>query len=254
LRGCNSDDRNSMRQIEIVLFDLDDTLHDDTYAYSNAAEEVAREVAAEHGIDALALKAAYIAESEGFWHRLSPLDLKVKLAALRASMWQAALDRVGVGDDPELARRSAERYNAYRVKYFTLFPGAVDLLRTLRDRGTKLGLVTNGLSETHREKIALLQISEYFDAIFLSDEVGMVKPDPLLFAHACRTLGGSPAHAAMVGDRYDRDIAGAIVAGLYTIWLRVRNEEVPPAATPPDATCSSIAEVARILLEPAGVS
>lgn len=241
------------RDLEIVLFDLDDTLHDDTYAYRSAAEEVAREIAAEHGVDALALKDAYIAEAEGFWHRLSPADLNVKLAGLRASMWQSALDSVGIGD-PALAGRSAQRYNAYRVKYFTMFPGAVDLLRTLRDRGIKLGIVTNGLSETHREKIALLEIGQYFDAIFLSDEVGMVKPDPLLFAHACRTLGGAPAHAAMVGDRYDRDIRGALEAGLYTIWLNVRDEELPPGAAPPDATCSSIAEVARILLEPARVS
>ncbi|MBV8529734.1 MAG: HAD hydrolase-like protein, partial [Candidatus Eremiobacteraeota bacterium] len=153
------------RRIEIVLFDLDDTLHDDTYAYHNAAEEVAREVAAEHGVDAIALKAAYIAQAEGFWHRLSAHDLKVRLASIRASMWQAALDSVGAGGDPELAQRSAERYNAYRVKYFTLFPGAVDLLRSLRERGMKVGIVTNGLSETHREKIALLQISEFFDAI-----------------------------------------------------------------------------------------
>lgn len=243
-----------VRRIEIVLFDLDDTLHDDTYAYHNAAEEVAREVAAEHGIDALALKDAYIAAAEGFWHRLSADDLKVKLASLRASMWQSALESVGAGDDPELARRSAERYNAYRVKYFTLFPGAVDLLRALRERGIKLGIVTNGLSETHREKIALLQISEYFDAIFLSDEVGMVKPDPLLFAHACHTLGGAPARSAMVGDRYDRDIAGALDAGLYTIWLNVRGEDLPPGAPPPDATCSSIAGAARILLQPVRVS
>lgn len=243
-----------MRSLQIVLFDLDDTLHDDTYAYHNAAEEVAREVAAEHGIDALVLKAAYIAEAEGFWHRLSPEDLNVKLSSLRASIWQTALDSVGIGEVPQLAQRSADQYNAYRSKYLTLFPGAVDLLRSLRERGIKLGIVTNGLSETHREKIALLQISEYFDAIFLSDEVGMVKPDPLLFAHACRTLDGAPAHAAMVGDRYDRDIRGALAAGLFTIWLNVRGEELPAGAKPPDATCSSIAGVARILLQPAGVS
>ncbi len=184
-----------MRHIELVLFDLDDTLHDDTYAYRSAAEEVAREVAAERGMDALALKAAYVAEAEGFWHRLSAADLQTKLSSVRASMWGNALESVGVRD-PDLARRSAERYNAYRVKYYTVFPGAVELLRALRERGMRLGIVTNGLSETHREKIALLQLGEYFDAIFLSDEVGMVKPDPLLFAHACRVLGGAPAAAA----------------------------------------------------------
>jgi putative hydrolase of the HAD superfamily len=244
---------DAFRRIDLVLFDLDDTLHDDTYAYQSAAEEVAREVAAEHGIDALALKAAYIAEAEGFWKRLTADDLKVKLATIRASLWQTALERVGAGQDPELARRSAERYNAYRVKYYTLFPGAIDLLRALRERGKKLGIVTNGLSETHRDKIALLRLSEFFDAVFLADEVGMVKPDPLLFAHACRTLGSSPAHSAMVGDRYDRDIRGAIQAGLYTLWLNVRAEELPPGAAPPDATCGSIAEAGRILLGPAWV-
>ncbi|MGA2758833.1 MAG: HAD-IA family hydrolase [Candidatus Cybelea sp.] len=203
-----------MRRIDLVLFDLDDTLHDDTYAYKSAAEEVAREVAAEHGIDALALKAAYVAEAEGFWHRLSADDLKVKLSRVRASMWQTALESVGVGD-PEVAQRSADR---------------------------------------HREKIALLRVSEFFDAIFLADEVGMIKPDPLLFAHACRTLGGAPARAAMVGDRYDRDIRGALEAGLFTVWLNVRAEELPPGATPPDATVGSIADVGRILLSPIGVS
>ena len=86
-----------MRRLDVVLFDLDDTLHDDTYAYHSAAEEVAREVAAEHGIDALALKAAYIAEAEGFWHRLSASDLQVKLASIRAAMWQTALERVRCG-------------------------------------------------------------------------------------------------------------------------------------------------------------
>ncbi|HEY2474218.1 MAG TPA: HAD family hydrolase [Candidatus Cybelea sp.] len=242
-----------MRRIDLVLFDLDDTLHDDTFAYHSAAEEVAREVAAEHGVDALALKAAYVAEAEGFWQRLAPADLKVKLSRIRASMWQNALESVGVAN-PEVAEQSAERYNAYRTKYYTLFPGAVELLKALRERGMRLGIVTNGLSETHREKIALLRLSEYFDAIFLADEVGMVKPDPLLFAHACRTLGGAPAHSAMVGDRYDRDIRGALEAGLFTIWLNVRDEELPAGAQPPDATCSTIADVGRILLLPSGVS
>ena len=235
-----------MRRIDLALFDLDDTLHDDTFAYQSAAEEVAREVAAEHGIDALALKAAYIAEAEGFWKRLDANSLKEKLAVTRARLWRSALDAVGVADEA-VAHRSATRYNDYRKKYFTLYPGAAELLRELRGRGMKLGMVTNGLSETHREKIALLRIGELFDAIFIADEVGMIKPDPLLFAHACTTLGCAPSHSAMVGDRYDRDIRGAHDAGLYTVWLNVRNETVPQGAPPPDATCETISDVARVL-------
>ncbi|HTA40782.1 MAG TPA: HAD-IA family hydrolase, partial [Candidatus Acidoferrales bacterium] len=180
-----------MRRIDLALFDLDDTLHDDTAAYQSAAEEVAREVAAEHGIDALELKAAYIAQAEGFWSRLDAESLKEKLAVTRARLWRSALDAVGVGDEA-VAHRSAEAYHAYRKKYFTLYPGAAELLRDLKARGMKLGMITNGLSETHREKIALLRIGELFDAVFIADEIGMIKPDPLLFAHACTTLGSSP--------------------------------------------------------------
>jgi putative hydrolase of the HAD superfamily len=221
-----------MRTIEVALFDLDDTLHDDTYAFTSAAEEVAREIAAEHNVDALALKQAYIAEAEGFWHRLTPEQLRTRLVGLRRAMWSAALGRVGI-DDAEVAERSAHRYNEYRKKYFAVFPGAI--------------ILTNGFSETHREKIALLQIGEYFDAIFIADEVGMCKPDPLLFAHACTTLGSAPARAVMVGDRYERDVRGALDAGLYAVWLNVRREDVPPGAPPPDAMCETITEVPGIL-------
>jgi HAD superfamily hydrolase (TIGR01549 family) len=230
------------RKLEVVLFDLDDTLHDDTYAFTSAAEEVAREIALERGVDALALKQAYIAEAEGFWHRLSAEQLRTRLSGLREAMWNSALERVGIAD-ADLAQRSAANYHEYRKKYFSIFPGAIELLRTLRERGCKLGIVTNGFSETHREKIKLLQIGEYFDALFIADEVGMIKPDPLLFAHACTTLGSAPARSAMVGDRYERDVRGALEAGLYAVWLNVRNERVPAGAPPPNATCTSIGEV-----------
>ena len=143
--------------IEAVLFDLDDTLHDDTRAYQSAAEEVAREIAAEHGIDALALKAAYVRAAEGFWKRLSADALPVALSGVRRDLWGSALASLGVSD-AALAERSARRYHDYRKKYFTPFPGAVELLRALRARGKRLGLVTNGFSETHREKIALLRL------------------------------------------------------------------------------------------------
>jgi putative hydrolase of the HAD superfamily len=235
-----------MRTIDIVLFDLDDTLHDDTLAFTSAADEVARELAIEHGIDALALKQAYVAEADRFWHGLSADQLKNRIGEMRERMWSSALRNVGLADE-SLALRSAARYHEYRKKYFTPFPGAVELLRSLRARGKRLGLVTNGFSETHREKIELLRLGEYFDALFLPDEVGMLKPDPLLFAHACRTLGGSPSASAMVGDRYERDIRGAAQAGLFTIWLNIRAERLAEGMPAPDATCSSLAEVAAVL-------
>jgi putative hydrolase of the HAD superfamily len=240
-----------MRELDAVLFDLDDTLHDDTLAFRTAAEEVAREVAAERGVDALKLKDAYIEEAEGFWKRLTADQVQqlllTKLTSLRSRLWGSALNSVGL-NDPLLAERSAVNYNLYRKKYFALFPGALDMLTQLRRAGKKLGLLTNGVSETHTEKIALLELSDRFDAIFLADETGMVKPDPRLFAHACEKLGSTPATTAMVGDRYERDMAGAIEAGLFTIWMNLRGEPLPGGAASPDAIVTTIAEVSALLL------
>ena len=93
-----------------------------------------------------------------------------------------------------------------------------------------------------------MRIGEYFDAIFIADEVGMIKPDPLLFAHACAVFGSAPSRSAMVGDRYDRDIKGAADAGLFTVYFKMREDPLPAGCVPPDATCSSIEELAAVLL------
>jgi len=235
-----------MRRLDTVLFDLDDTLHDDTASYRGAAERVAEVIAAMHAIDALALKAAYVNEAESFWQLLSPDQLSVKLAPIRTRMWSNALNAVGL-DVPNLPEYAADRYVAVRNERLELFPGAIDLLRSLRERGVKLGLVTNGFSETHREKIELLRLGPMFDAIFIADEVGMVKPDPLLFAHACVKLQSAPARSAMVGDRYDRDIRGAAQAGLFTVWVNVHAAALPKGAPPPDATVERIGQVENVL-------
>lgn len=234
------------RRLEVVLFDLDDTLHDDTTAYHRAARRVAVETARERGVSAEALEAAYLAEADGFWHRLSPTDLTVRLVDVRKRLWMRALARIGI-DDEALAQRCAQSYNAYRREHFELFPGALELLQTLRRQGKRVGVVTNGFAETHHEKITLLKLRDVLDAIFIADEVGMLKPDPQVFTHACEVLGAQPARAAMVGDRYERDIRGAIEAGLFTVWVNVRGESLAAGASPPDATCTLLSEVGPIL-------
>ena len=229
-----------------VLFDLDDTLHDDTATYRGAAEHVAEEVARERGLDPTPLFEAYIQQADSFWKNLAPTDLGTHVFGLRASMWLAALRKAGV-DDLALAERCAASYNAYRKEHLKLWPGALELLVALRGRGIKLGLVTNGFAETHREKLSILELEDAFDEVFIADEVGMIKPDPRLFRLACERLGATPESSAMVGDRYDRDIRGAHAVGLYTVWLNVRRETVPAGAPAPDAIVFRIDEVEAAL-------
>ena len=161
-------------------------------------------------------------------------------------MWLAALRSVGL-DDLAVAERCGAAYNDYRRVNLKLWPGALELLESLRRRGCKLAMITNGLAETHREKIALLQLEDAFDEIFIADEVKLVKPDVRLFRLAAERLGVAPERCAMVGDRYDRDIRGAHEAGMFTVWMNVRAESVPPDAPAPDAIVATISEVEAAL-------
>jgi putative hydrolase of the HAD superfamily len=232
--------------IDAVLFDLDDTLHDDTATYRRAARQVADDVAAAHGIGASALLDAYIAQADAFWIGLTPEGLGTHLGSLRERMWYAALQAVGL-DDPALAQRCARDYDRYRRDFLELWPGALELLSGLRERGAKLAMITNGFAETHREKIALLQLEDAFDEIFIADEVGLLKPDPAVFLLAAERLGVAPERCAMVGDRFDRDITGGHSAGMFTVWMNVRDERVPVEGPQPDAIVTSILEVEGVL-------
>jgi putative hydrolase of the HAD superfamily len=235
-----------LRELDTVLFDLDDTLHDDSKAYKAAALTVARDVARLHPTEPEALLRAYVAQASAFWKALSTEHLQLGIIDTRAQMWHDALREVGI-DDLALAQRCATDYGAYRADELVLSPGALDLVTTLRTRGCKIGIVTNGFAATHHEKVARLGLTGHIDALFLADEMGMVKPDPAIFVHACKVLGSTPERTAMVGDRYDRDIAGAQQVGLFTVLIDVHAIALPAGARPPDATVARIADVLRVL-------
>ena len=150
-------------------------------------------------------------------------------------------------DDRARAELCGVEYNVARKEVLELWPGALDLLRALRERGLKLALVTNGLAETHREKIAILQLDDAFDEIFIADEVGMIKPDPRLFRLAAERLGVAPEACAMVGDRFERDVRGGHATGMFTVWMNVRDERVPAGGPQPDAIVTDVREVEAAL-------
>jgi HAD superfamily hydrolase (TIGR01549 family) len=189
---------------------------------------------------------AYNRIAEGFWTELTPEQLGIPLSGLRAKFWGQALSEVRIADEA-LAQRAATDYNRYRAEGLRLFPGVLPLLEGLRKAGRRTALITNGFAETHREKIALLRLERAFDAVILADEVGMVKPDPRIFVHACELVDASPDHSVMVGDRYDRDIAGAAEAGLATIWLNLHGAPVPAGNRMPDAVVPSFDAVCDLL-------
>jgi putative hydrolase of the HAD superfamily len=135
-----------------------------------------------------------------------------------------------VGDE-ELDRFLAAEYEAWRPAH-RVAATTPALLETLRDRGLKTGLVSNGFDppDLARAELARLGVAQLLDVIVLAPEVGARKPDPAIFRHALDALGVAPERALMVGDTLATDIAGAKAIGMRTcqaLWFTADVDEEP---------------------------
>lgn len=99
-----------------------------------------------------------------------------------------------------------------------LFPNAIECLSALSARGFLLGVITNGASETQWHKLRRSGLAERVDAVTVSGDLGIKKPDVAIFAHTLDERGAEAAQAIMVGDHPGQDIVAAKNVGLRTIW------------------------------------
>ena len=126
--------------------------------------------------------------------------------------------------------------------------GAADLLNTLRGK-VKLGIITNGFTELQQIRLERTGFREHFDVLIISEQVGVAKPHPDIFAHALSTMGNpSRERVLMVGDNPDSDILGGLNAGLHTCWVNTDNKPVPVGITP-HYQVSSLPELESLLTQ-----
>ncbi|MSR65719.1 MAG: HAD family hydrolase [Verrucomicrobiae bacterium] len=104
------------------------------------------------------------------------------------------------------------------IDVWRLFPDALPALLEARGHGFKIALISNW-DVRLRRLVEGMAIAPLFDAIFISTEVGIEKPDPRIFRLACERLGVQPSEALHVGDNQREDIEGANSAGLRAFLL-----------------------------------
>ena len=112
-----------------------------------------------------------------------------------------------------------------------LTPGVAEALAELDDAGVRLGIVCDVGFTSGRQLRDVLDragILGHFDGWAFSDEVGAYKPDPAIFRHALREVGGvAPDEAAHIGDLRRTDVAGARAMGMVSIRYRGANDDPP---------------------------
>ena len=104
------------------------------------------------------------------------------------------------------------KYRAFNIanhdNIVTIFEGVYDTIKTLKENGYKIGIVTTKLSDVVNMGLRLTKLDEFFDVIVALDHVKNAKPDPEPVLMALEQLGSSPEEAIMVGDNSHDILAG----------------------------------------------
>lgn len=133
------------------------------------------------------------------------------------------------GDGPGLAACAREIYDAWaRNQHFHLYDEVPEVLRELKARGLRLGLISN----SHRPLGAFLRHFALEDLVTVavsSMEHGYMKPHPSIFEAALEQLQVSSHEAAMVGDSFAHDIEGARRLGMKGVLVSRSGQAPPPA-------------------------
>lgn len=136
---------------------------------------------------------------------------------------------------------------------------AVKVLRSVRDMGLRIGLISNtGMTPgtTFRTYLSNTGMLDYFDTLTFSDEVRLSKPAEEIFLMTLRSLNASPGGTVHVGDSIRADVAGARKCGLKTVWIAGFSERGDPSdpATEPDETVDELSAVVPAIVRLCGQS
>ncbi|HEY5250027.1 MAG TPA: HAD family hydrolase [Acidimicrobiales bacterium] len=163
-----------------------------------------------------------IASWEGLWATFEGghpvLDgLRDWARTYRPAVWRQALATLGI-EDPTMVEAMAALYLESQRRGHRLIVGADSLVHSIR--GTRrIGLLTNGPPDIQRLKFEGTGLADCFDAVVVSGEVGVGKPDPAVFALVLERLGTTAENTVMVGDNWERDVVGALQVGMTAVWI-----------------------------------
>ncbi|WP_332698175.1 HAD family hydrolase [Halalkalibacter lacteus] len=100
------------------------------------------------------------------------------------------------------------------------FPNLNSMLKGLKSKSIKLGIITNGKGQFQMDNIKALGIEKYFETIIVSEWAGLKKPDPQIFKKALEQLNVSPNESMYVGDHPENDVRAAQKVGMKGIWKK----------------------------------
>ena len=199
-----------------LIFDADNTLFDFDRAEETALVNTLRHF---NMPNPNGLIDFYRTMNVKLWQQLD--DKTITIAQLKQQRAEKLFEFVGKTADPTV----------FSLHYLDELAGCQYLLghveQTLNhlSNHSEMAIITNGLARVQKPRLASSLIHQHFGALVISEELGVAKPDPEIFAHACDLMNWSdPSKVLMVGDNYRCDIQGAADFGMQTCWFNIRQQ------------------------------
>ena len=237
-------------QVQAVLFDIDDTLFS-TSDFAERARRNAIRTMIEYGLE--------VDEDTGY-HEL------VEVITEFTSNYSSHFDKLLVRFPREkyyphvnpaiLVAAGVIGYHETKSLELRPFPDVIGVLRRLARTPLILGVVSSGLQTKQAEKLIRLGLYRYFrsDAIFISEQIGIGKPNPKLWLAACSALQLDPHEVMYVGDHPVLDIDPCNELGIVTVRSRrvTRHKDID-GKTAPRYEITSFEELAALLERDFGI-
>ena len=203
------------RPLEAIFFDIDDTLFS-TSVFADKARRAAIDAMIKAGLEtdrAVVLRELEEVIGEFTSNHEQHFDKVVQRlpAAATRHVNPAIIVAAGV-----------VAYHETKWRELQVYDDVYDVLRWLATTDIVRGIISQGWTIKQAEKIIRLKIYDFLspNAIFFTDQIGINKPNPKLYARVLATLGLEPDHTIYVGDNPKNDIDPAHAVGMRTIRVR----------------------------------
>lgn len=206
---------NIMSDLQWIAFDLDDTLHEFTFASRAAMEMVYDYLHEEFGLYHDDMRPAYSAIlKEG---QMNHFVDNIPSEVYRRQRFEKLFDRFSVLPHIHVDE-CLKIYDESLSEVLTLKEGALDVLQECKRQGLQIMIVSEGPYDAQEKTLQRLGISEYIDRIYTSSRMGVHKTNGLL-QKALEDAGCRVDECVMLGDNLERDIKPALAIGVTAIWV-----------------------------------
>jgi putative hydrolase of the HAD superfamily len=156
--------------------------------------------------------------------------------------------RLGVTVNDHALVAALDAYARAVAGWCTVFADARETLGLLRERGYRLGLLSNTwwAADWHNADLATHGLEGMFDELVYTSDLPHSKPHPSVFREIASRLHVTPQACVMIGDRQIDDVEGARAVGMRAIWRR-NDSGFPTSDVTPDAIVDALGELPSLL-------